>query len=707
MLVAVLLCGWSARALTLQADTQANPIRRVVTLLQDMQKEIEAEGEKEKDLFEKFMCYCDGNTDGMKESAKAAAAKITELQATLEAAKAEKAQIDQDLMQHGKDREAAKQDLAKATSVREKERKEFEAATGDSKENLASMNAAIAALEKGMGAKLLMQMSKASLAQITKAARGSMALDDVEKSTVLSFLDGTQNPFGDYAPQSGEIVGMLKAMKDEMDKDLNGAIAAEEKAQAGFDELAAAKKSEIAAASEAIEAKTSRQGALAVLIATTGDDVEDTTAELEETQAFLANLASQCQQKKKEWDARCKIRSEEVAAISEAIKVLNDDDALDLFKKTLSLEQTPAPSRYGFLQKASARSVASRVSYMLQAVKSSKQTQLALVEYALQAKAVDFSKVIAMIDNMVTELKTEQRDDDSQMAFCEKDLAKSEETQKNLESSIASSEALIEETKEASETTADEIAHLQQEIKSLDKAVAEASEQRKAEHADFTGFSTENNAAQQLLAKAKNKLFKFYRPNLHKEAPQRELTDEEKILASSGRSDLIATDAPQMIAGTTQTVYVQIARRATPPPPPETWGAYQKQDGKSNGVIALIENLEKELKDEMTEAKNDEETSQKDYERLMSESQTNRAQMAESITTKEAAKADLDEKAESTKELKSSQEAELMNTKGYISQLHTNCDFLMNNYDLRKAARGNEIESLANAKAVLSGAGFS
>lgn len=81
---------------------------------------------------------------------------------------------------------------------------------------------------------------------------------------------------------------------------------------------------------------------------------------------------------------------------------------------------------------------------------------------------------------------------------------------------------------------------------------------------------------------AKNKLFQFYRPNLHKEAPKRELTDEEKILASSGRSDMIATDAPQMIEGTTQTVYVQLAHGAVPPPPPETWGAYQKQ-ARANG----------------------------------------------------------------------------------------------------------------------------
>merc|ERR1719502_494484 len=103
-----------------------------------------------------------------------------------------------------------------------------------------------------------------------------------------------------------------------MDKDLNGAISAEEAAQAGFDQLATAKKAEISAAGEAIEAKTSRQGALAVLIATTGDDIEDTTAELDETQSFLANLSAQCSEKKKEWATRTKLRSEEVAAISEA-----------------------------------------------------------------------------------------------------------------------------------------------------------------------------------------------------------------------------------------------------------------------------------------------------------------------------------------------------------------------------------------------------
>merc|ERR1719456_1529084 len=106
-------------------------------------------------------------------------------------------------------------------------------------------------------------------------------------------------------------------MKDEMDKDLKGAVSDEEEAQSSFEGMAAAKKSEIQAASEAIEAKTVRSGELAVSVVTTADDIEDTTKEMEETQAFVANLASACETKKKEWAERSKMRSEEVAAISE------------------------------------------------------------------------------------------------------------------------------------------------------------------------------------------------------------------------------------------------------------------------------------------------------------------------------------------------------------------------------------------------------
>merc|ERR1719240_315816 len=121
---------------------------------------------------------------------------------------------------------------------------------------------------------------------------------------------------------------------------------------------------------------------------------------------------------------------------------------------------------------------------------------------------------------------------------------------------------------------------------------------------------------------------KFYKPAFYKEAPKTELSEEKSIYSLSGRSDMISTAAPDYIAGTSQTVYAQISSHslAAPPPPPETWGAYQKKEGKSNGVMALMDMLLKELSGDMTDAENE-----------------------KSITDKEAAKADMDTAVEETK----------------------------------------------------------
>merc|ERR1719261_265861 len=214
-----------------------------------------------------------------------------------------------------------------------------------------------------MGASFI-QSQKGRVSRVMKVVKASPSVDDFERDEVLGLLQG-KNPFGDYGARSGEIVGILKAMKDEMDKDLGGAVATEEEAVKAFEAMTAAKKSEIAAASEAIESKSVRSGELAVEVTTTADDIEDTTKEMTDTQAFIANLASMCATKKKEWAERQQMRSEEIAAISEAIKILNDDDALDLFKKTLALPQTSM----GFLQKKSGQSVVLKARNILSSIK--------------------------------------------------------------------------------------------------------------------------------------------------------------------------------------------------------------------------------------------------------------------------------------------------------------------------------------------------
>merc|ERR1719359_711646 len=109
----------------------------------------------------------------------------------------------------------------------------------------------------------------------------------------------------------------------------------EAKAKAGYEELMAAKEKEIASATKAIEEKLQRQGDNGVKIAEMKNDLAETQEALEEDKKFLANLEKNCEAKKKEWAERQKTRAEEILAIQETIKILNDDDALELFKKTL------------------------------------------------------------------------------------------------------------------------------------------------------------------------------------------------------------------------------------------------------------------------------------------------------------------------------------------------------------------------------------
>merc|ERR1719405_314492 len=184
-------------------ETGANPIRKIVTLLQNMQKEIEAEGAKEQEMFDKFMCFCSGNSGDLTKKAADAKAQIEELTAKLKSEEAEKVQIGQELIDHKKDREAAGADIEEATMLRGKEADEYAAFKADSETNIAAMAKAIPALEKGMGGASFMQLPGAN--QLHHLVESYAKVDPADRRDALAFLD-TQT--GDYEPASGQIVGM-------------------------------------------------------------------------------------------------------------------------------------------------------------------------------------------------------------------------------------------------------------------------------------------------------------------------------------------------------------------------------------------------------------------------------------------------------------------------------------------------------------------
>jgi len=677
----------------------ANPIRRVVNMLQAMQKKCEEEGRKEEDLYEKFVCYCKTNTGELTQSIADAQTKISQLETQVTEDTAAKAQLDEELKNHKSDRAEAQQALAGATKIREKDAATYAKNESDLSTNIRALGKAVDALEKGLSGGAFMQGGSMSREGATLRKLATTAsLSDIDRESITAFLSNSST-----APGTSEIVGILKEMKDEMERDHKDLVAAEEAAIAQFAELKAAKNKEIAAATRAIEKKTQRSGELAVKIVEGKNDLEDTKEALSEDEQFKVNLKKDCAHKEQEQNERVKTRAEEIQALSETIKILNDDDALDLFNKTL-----PKPRAVALLQqRVTKEHLQARARDILKNASSTyKSVQLDLISMALRGKKVDFSKVLKMIDDMVGVLGTEQKDDDEHREYCNKEFDTSDDKKKEIERRIEDLTHEREEAQTSSKTLAKEIAALQAGIKALDKSVAEATEQRKAEHAEYVETQANNQAAVDLISFAKNRLNKFYNPKLYKPPPPRELTEEERIYSNFGGD--VPTAAPTGIAGTGigQATFIQL-RKGAPPPPPETFGAYSKKSSESGGVIAMIDMLTNDIKKDMTQGEAEEKNSQEEYEELMADSQKKRAADSKSITTKEQAKAEADSVAETATENLNSSNQELYATKEYIANLHKSCDFLLENYDFRKTARATEIDALKKAKAVLKGADYS
>merc|ERR550514_2527625 len=498
-------------------------------------------------MHEKFECYCTTNVKTLEDSIAALEQKIPQIEASIKETEAAGGGVAAELEQHKKDRADAKASIESATAQREKEAAEFAKVSGDLKANIAACGKAIDAISKGMGASFLQSSFATSLRQLVLT---STSLARYDRQTLTEFLS-TSTQAG-YAPASGEIVGILKQLLENMEGDLKEATDTENAAIAEFEGLVAAKEKEIQAATEAIEAKTERAGELAVKLVNLKNDLEDAQESLADDQKFSAELKKSCATAGDEYEERKAMRAQELVAIAETIKILNDDDALDLFKKTL-----PSPSLIQLTR--TDRDARDEALAAIQDLKDSKHPQTGLIQLALLGKKVGFEKIVKMIDDMVVLLGEEQKDDDAQKEWCEKEFDTSEDKQKDLKRAVAGLEAKIAETKDSIATLVDELAALEKGIKELDKMVAEATEQRKEEHADFVQTSAENNAALQLLDVAKNRLNKFYNPKVYKPPPKRELTEEERLYVASG--GVLTTPAPGGIAGTGIAVFAQMKVR--------------------------------------------------------------------------------------------------------------------------------------------------
>jgi len=621
-----------------KSDTTANPIRKVVNLLQSMQKKIAAEGVEQEKIHGKYVCYCQTAGADLQTAVSAADSKVPQVETAIKEGESRKAQLQQELKEHQTSRADAKGAMAKATSLREKEAAVYKKDSTDYKTNIAALTSAVSALNKGMAGAFL----QGRTAQTIQKLALDTNMPSYDRQILVSFLSGKETE--GYAPVSGQIVGILQEMKDSMSKDLADLTATEKNSIATHDELMGAKTKEVEAHVKAIETKTVRVGDLGVEIVQMRADLSDTQQQLLADREFMANMDSSCAEKKKIFEEAVKLRSQELVAIADTIKLLNDDDALDLFKKTL-------PSASLLQVSANSAQLVNRALSLVNEARGKRHdgTGLDLIAVALTGQKVNFEKVMVLIDKLVATLKTEQADDENKKEYCEKQLDSTDDKKKGLKQEVSDLSTFMEDAEEKISTLTDELKTLAAGLARLDKEVAEQTETRQTEHKEFQELMSSNSAAKELLGIAKNRLNKFYNPKLYKPPPKRVLSEQEQIAANFG-----AEPAPALVQIHAHTI------KESPPPPPEAVQAYRKRGQASNGVIAMLDLLSADLQKEMTEADVAEKNAQLEYEQFMKQAMASRVADSKAVTNKEMAKANTETSLMNAKDERTSKTKELM-----------------------------------------------
>merc|ERR1719333_966797 len=655
-----------------------------------MLKQLEKDSEIDEEVYEKFICWCTVNDKDKTKAIKDAEEKIKLLRLQIDEWSSWSAQLSVEIKGHSKDIAKLRDNLEKATAIRQKELAEFNAHEQELLDIIAALKSAIATLQVhhgAAGATMLLQRVVGSSQDTyeTSERTAVAALERVlqkhsdvlrgvithkQQRLLAEFLQKQPAGYQSYAPQSGEILGILKQMLEEFQTDLSTAQKDEIAAQTQFEELKASILKEL---EPVIAISSKKEGEKADTDQDTDDakkDLEETIAALAADKDYLYKVREKCRLIDLQYEARLKTRQLEVEAITKAISVLSSDASMDLATNTFN----SAAASLLQVESAQNKQRQTAASDYLRAVAQKIQSPK-LSAFAMRVRLDAFTKVKEAIDNMIAELTKQQADEIKHKDFCVDDFNTNQLQTEKKEREKTDLEALIDDLKMTIAKLTKEIAALEADIAETQMQLKRAGEDREAENKEFQQTVADQRATQKLLSAAMAVLKGFY--------------DKEHEVYDLHKGLLLQKKPKTEPAG---------------PPPPPDFADYQKQP--SGGVLGLIAQIIKDAKAMEAEAVKDEGEAVAAYEDFVTVSNESIESGKKAIAEKAEHKAKTEVALTNAEKSLDSVVAELDGLATYKTELHSACDFVLKNFDIRQTKRGEEIEALKQAKAILSGAKF-
>eukprot|EP00931_Biecheleriopsis_adriatica_P016482 TRINITY_DN12126_c0_g1_i1.p1 TRINITY_DN12126_c0_g1~~TRINITY_DN12126_c0_g1_i1.p1 ORF type:complete len:684 (+),score=234.05 TRINITY_DN12126_c0_g1_i1:184-2235(+) len=673
-LSALLLAGLQA-LLVASSDAgggKNRPVSKVVNILKNMQETLEKEKEADEDMYEDLKCWCRETGTGKADEVKAAQVHIDELQASIDELNAScvslatemaglarevneaTATLDEARILHGNavekyndDEKALYKDIDAVTNAATV----IGAGTTEPAELLQTeghdgrLQEIAAALKDAVS-------RRASLLENTISFRDHDKLEAFFKDPVAfvkqtSLLQSGSSGFG-------ELEGLFQAMTEDFKVDLESVKQQLAKENNDYEALIKSKKDEIKAGEASIESKRQQRVQKKQDMTQKGFEIKDKRKAIQTAVEFVALAKEKCGDDDSDYQERQKMRQQEIEAVQEAIEILDGEEAHATFSRT-----------YSFLQQAVVDTRMKRASQALQKVGRSQNDQR-LLALAKAAEVKGMEKVIKAIDEMKVALKQEQADEVKQKDFCVASFndidAKRAEEQANKEKHSTQISTLTTKLN----TIASDISETKGEIETALKNLKTETEEYNKEQKEFETTITDQASSTRLLKKALQALKTAY---------------EEKPAGS-----LMQVEAPgdEVPAGFKD----------------------YKKNAQGSSILQLMLTVISDTQALQKETERAKATATKDFQKLQASTNDDVAAHQEGLDNLEAVKAKTLQSLSSAKTNLKGTEQALVNLAKEEAELKEDCDFLLKNFDLRKKARTEELEGLAQAKQILQGGSF-
>jgi len=663
----------------LAEDVQANPMQRVIQLLNDLKSQVEKDGEAEKLMYQKFMCWCDSGGAEEEEALQVQKERIERLHPLIEQAKEQVATLTDQI--HESDKEVASHEQAKAgaDAIRADEEEKYKAESENMKNAIAALTKAIAVLQKAKDAAAFAQVQsfmKDALRPFTQHAIVKTVLDDRQVQSLLTapvangFLQVTGT--AQFAPD--HILGVLSGLMDAFKHDLAEADQREAAASSAYNALVSSKGQELVAARATLRKLNEEKAALNAQLARDSEDIAATQVSYAQDQQAYEARKKQCETKTKEFHDRQQSRLEEMLAINEAVSALSADDVHVVFQKTA----TKAPLSFLQLNTADLKPDQSPhdvLVYMQELAKANpgKPMLSQLAAKLATMSGGNFDRVIQVIKKQIEIVDMEQASDDQKFKWCKEETEKNAQAQKMKQDEVTDLTAQIGNLDADLHLLKDEAMTITKEIDELDRLLEDAARQRAEESSAFDSGIAELKAAQQALVKAIQVLEGYY--------------GQQALLQAQAQAQAAARVSDQY--------YVN-----GDPAPPTPSGSY---DGAAGGksILKLLAQLGEDLVHEEEMQRKDEETAKAAYGQLQAQTATNRKLKSDQRLMRREQIARLTQQQDGFSSDLDAANALLGELRSREVDLAKNC-FIVQQYDRRKSLRGGDREAMEKAIGILS-----